>query len=778
MTLTNPMGGLILPDMNNTRVGLGHVAWVVLFVVACASETGVDDESTASSSPSSKPSASRITKTDLAQNIDKKLQFLNDRASAVQGFAEVYAGGKLVGSSVIGKGHLPSNIAELVATGATDAAGNQYGDVAGTHSDGEFEVRYSYIERTFKEAASDRVMKPSGRSYRAMPVAHAGAIVAPAVQAIIDAEPSGGSVGVLLTLAKKFKSRLRGSTSRALSSLRDAAAEQVEWRSSLDARKAEAEASQAPVVNALSALGAGEISGAWGTNAVTAQVPMAALKNLAQIPGVLRIDLDQIGEELSSTQWDGADMKAPGGMNAAIYHDSGYTGQAYAGVSGGRNIRIGFITSNGAFDHPGFRDGPGQGSRAIYYNCSTSPCTLTDLPTDSVSSAHDLKCAGLAAGSVRQGQLGDSNTDAWRTERSGVAEEPTIYFFGHQSWGATIRAIQFAIDNGIDFLQSSYKLGGDTAACNGITPNGVQDLVYEAQLQNILVVQAAGNDGHSGSCNLSGLADAPSTFVVGGLGSGSNTCTSSNYSSCAIYGSSSLGGMDATIDGTTYSGVVSQVAVTAPACPQYYYGDTSPWIVTYGGNTTCGTSYAAPQVAGAAVLLKDYFLTQGFTSIGIEGRPFVLLLAMSDRNGTVSSSLSGFDPLWGGGRFQMRRFDSADHSGVWGWESWSTIVSDGQVSTHSLGTMPSTVGQFKTYGMFFENDTSDMADIDIQVRSTSCTGSILNSDNSRDTKTMVRLGNSAASTTLCNRIEGYHVPSGETRRFHQFAYWSADTSMR
>jgi hypothetical protein len=82
--------------------------------------------------------------------------------------------------------------------------------------------------------------------------------------------------------------------------------------------------------------------------------------------------------------------------------------------------------------------------------------------------------------------------------------------------------------------------------------------------------------------------------------------------------------------------------------------------------------------------------------------------------------------------------------------------------------------------MFFEQDASDIAKIDLRVRDSNCSGSSasLGLDNSDDVKKRVRVGSSAAGKALCARLNAIHMPSGASRRAHVFAYYSGDTSMR
>ncbi len=97
-------------------------------------------------------------------------------------------------------------------------------------------------------------------------------------------------------------------------------------------------------------------------------------------------------------------------------------------------------------------------------------------------------------------------------------------------------------------------------------------------------------------------------------------------------------------------------------------------------------------------------------------------------------------------------------------------------------TVPADVlAQYKVYSMVLEDDNSDMADIDLEVRDDNCSPSsqFIFGDYTMDVKSMVRLsGSVVGGERLCNRLVADHVPSGETRRVHVFGYYSGDTAMR
>jgi hypothetical protein len=756
--------------VRNHRRGLGYAAVLVAVGASVACSQGVADDPGERTEVDGQP---LVGNSPLPAAAAARLGALDTHAGVVQGVVEVRAAnGTVLGTRGVTNVAAPANLDELMETGGVDADGYAYTDVSGAQGDGTYQTRYAYVKRYKPETTRNlpsqpTPIKPAARS--------AGVVVTKSYQKALDDPDKKGEVEIYIRLKGGFTSKLKPSSARALTSLHAAEQDYVARHGAIANRKAEADGLQASVKHALQQLGAHGVGGFWTSNAVSAHIPKSALQAVLAIPGIERVEVDQEAPPASATQWDGDDMKAPGGMNAGIYHDAGYHGQAYANA-GGRHMRVGMYYSDGWFEHPGFEDDSNGPTRASVYDCSVSPCVANQSKSGGPG-AHDLKCGGLAAGSLRQNQIAGM-TDQEELERSGPAEEPEIHFLEGTSSSSAKRAIELAIDLELDFLSGSR---GSPVACDGQGSSDIEDSVMAAQLANIIVVNAAGNEGHSGGCSLVDPVDTPPFFAVGGVGSGSNTCTSSNYSTCAGYSSSSRGGIDATINGSTSPAALSGVAVSAPACPQYYYTSSSPWIHTYSGSTTCGTSYAAPQVAGAAALMKDYFLANSETFITIEGRPFVVMLAMGDRQGESGKVTTGFDPVWGAGRFQMRRFDGSDHAGVWGWESYSSVFSGTGPSEHSLwgsGTESASLNQAKVYMHFFEKDAEDIAKIDLRVRADNCAGASLGLDSSDDVKKMVRMDTSAAGQALCARLNAIHMPAGESRRAHVFAYYSGDTAMR
>jgi len=732
--------------------------------------------------PDSEETDNAVGAAAIDPEIELRLGVLDTHQGVVQGVVEVRTlDGAVVATRTISNSEPPADLAQMMVAGTKDEDGYVFTDVAGGQGDGQLEVRYRYIKRyqvgaDAEEGGADPV--------EAEPVEATDVQLTPDFVALLNEQSGPAHADLYLRLRERFSTQLRPASLSGSASLAGAEEEYEQRHAAIAARKAEADELQSEVKAALEALGADDVSGFWTSNAVSARVPRSSLAAIASIEGLEVVSVDLEGAPQSSTQWDGADMKATGGLNAGLYHDAGYDGQGYSDA-GGLLMKIGFFGTLGYFDHPGFQDTGTLYDRAIVFDCTQSPC-VANQSAASGTFAHDLKCAGLAAGSVRDGQL-SGLTSTQQLERSGVAEEPSMFFLEGTNGTHAKRAIELAIDLELDVIESSQQFGA--AVCQGYGTIDMEESIYEAQLANILVVQSAGNYGFGGACNVVHPGDTPSAFAVRGLGSETNTCTSSNYATCPVWSGTSRGGVDATVNGATQSGAISAVSAMVPACPQYYYIDSSPWIHTYPSGplgTGCGTSYAAPQVAGAAILMKDFFLANDYGFIGIEGRPFAVLLAMTDREfpgpfGAGKTSV-GFHPVWGGGRFQMRKFDSSDHAGVFGWESYSHLfTADNETVEHNLwGSVaePSTLNQLKVYSVFFEKDSLNMAKIDMRVLAGNCAGSSLGLDNSYDVKKMVRTGTAARSQQTCARLQASHLPTGVQRRAHVFAYYSAATSMR
>jgi hypothetical protein len=696
--------------------------------------------------------------------------------TAVVGVAQRVVGGRVVETKVLNS--LPAGV-ELNAAleKGADAQGFTYNEVDGAYTeDGISEVRLKYVERVPVWQRDNRATKPAGPLAPPKPPRPK---LDPALSSMLSTERPDKLVEVYIAIARRYETSLRGASSALeAASLADAERMAAKRRGLIGARKDEAARVQAPILERLKELGAVEVGGGWlGVPGVSATLPLGAIPALAEHPQIARVELEFEGKP--THVWDGADMASSSGLHIGIYDDNGYHGQAYEDNPGGRKMRIGIIDREGFLQtHRGFLDGPNSPTRIVDdYHCTSTSCTSGAQGPQNDKPWHGTFCAAIAAGDITQNQI-SGLTGQQQLERSGVTRESDIYLFSIDNNSSVREAIEKAAELGVDVVSESYAAGGSATPCDGFITGSIQYAIYDAQFLGTIVVAAAGNDGGS-PCNMYGIGEAPSAFTVGSAQDGS----AATWSSRDRESYSQPGGATAVIDGSTRSGALSLVSALAPGCIQYSFSHEDDSTIVSGG---CGTSYATPQIAGAAILVKDWFLDSGYTTILNEGRLFAVLLGMTDRADGVSTyRTSSFNPSWGGGRFQARMLTS-DMGAPAGWESWSGIVSDGQVSDHNMlgsGAEPAGIGQFKVTAVFFEDDFDNdadagLADIDLYVRSDNCAGVGLTGDTSYDVKLMARLGSSASGQALCIRREGFHVPTGESRRLHQFAYYSGGTSMR
>lgn len=141
-----------------------------------------------------------------------------------------------------------------------------------------------------------------------------------------------------------------------------------------------------------------------------------------------------------------------------------------------------------------------------------------------------------------------------------------------------------------------------------------------------------------------------------------------------------------------------------------------------------GTSFAAPLIAGAAVDMRDWWLQHG-ASLGYgtgfindPGFTYVQLLMMGDRqreNG--SRAVTGYDSLFGNGRFRSRIFSTAGMDDPWNVKVSAFYVNHRQTHTfHVWGgqALPVGVDRMVVTMWWPEPNYSNGADITMTVRST------------------------------------------------------------
>jgi Subtilase family len=563
-------------------------------------------------------------------------------------------------------------------------------------------------------------------------------------------------------------------------------AEHLNIDTRISERKAEVEQIQAPTRDYLRQLGVAdsEVGSLWLTGAIATKLEPAKIRELSSFPAIRGIFLDRPTPGSTANTWDGTNLQNGGsdGLNVGLYRDGGYLGD-------GNGLTIGFIGDGFELSHAAFDDWASGPSRWIHaFDCVHAwnlfgywfcPELTTNLTGD-----HETAVASAAAADLLQIQV--PGTLSFRLDRTGVAREADMYAVEGTSIAEATAGLEELLRVGVDVVNISR--GDHDDYCNYDSEvDAWSETAWEAHEAGMLIVVSAGNT-HPSGCSITKWAQAPSVFTVGAV----SDPIDNGYPTADIWidpgngTASAWGGMGAGVRNTsgTYtwrSGVLSAVDAVTPV----RFNHAATIGGTFGGAS--GTSIAAPQVAGSALLIKDAFLTNGGTYLNEPGVLFLTLLSMTDRaNSQTTYRTGGFNNGWGGGRFQLRYFWSgADHplSGAWGHDLWETTIYQGQTLDFPIrgtGAEPADLQQFKVYAMFFEDGWQQVADIDIQVRDQNCgpTSNLLGEDSSYDVKSMVRLnGTAAAGRALCVRVMGYAVPP-EGRRVVLASYFSRDTSMR
>lgn len=545
----------------------------------------------------------------------------------------------------------------------------------------------------------------------------------------------------------------------------------------IEGRQREVARAQRPLVDWLSGKGVSSISSFWIANTIVAKVPASMLSEIEARPEVDELGLDYALSP-ATANWDGENGRLAAGLNAAKYLDNGYTGLGTT-----RRLRIAFLDFFFNATHPIFRDGPGTYSRVVgTFACTNMLCNSdAGLPVPPPGNPHGSICASVAAGDAMDLQI-PGLTFAERVDRSGIAEEAEMLFLTTSGTMLdTIAGLQQAVDSGSDVVSESF--GGRDSQCDGdytVTPNSPWNIaVYNAEQLGVLVVGVTANEGWAlpdGKCDIAAIAEAPSLLVVGGVvdpGSGS-------YASTGFDPQSGEGGVNASLGAFQINRAFSQVGLVAPTT--WFFSAGSGSTFTLGG----GTSVAGPQVAGSAILFKHWAIANGFAAQTAQpGWLYANMLAMGDRAiGPASYAQSGFSPIWGGGRFQLRYYGvPAEDPGAWRWETARYVLGSGSRVDHIVGgygSEPVGLQQFKVYALVLEPDAHDVADVDIQVLDNNCGtyAQVLGADYSYDYKSMVRLGPEAGGRSLCVRLLSQYMPPGETRAVQLVVQYSTATAMR
>ena len=273
-------------------------------------------------------------------------------------------------------------------------------------------------------------------------------------------------------------------------------------------------------------------------------------------------------------------------------------------------------------------------------------------------------------------------------------------------------------------------------------------------------------------------------ITVGGLSSTDSTVA---YDSVGMWGGSSQGGMDIRIGGTVRSQAASLIDLVAPACYTRHYYSTSPGVSSYFADTEtggCGTSYAAPSVAGAAADVVNSMYQLGWTGMTARGLQTYMLMMGSGWNadaGTVYAS--GMNAKSGAGRLHNHFMSSGNLTSPWAWSCHAGTISQGQTIAYPVYAsgyvIPASVTTWKSALTWEEDDLWNAADLDLWVYNTCPSGGgapvSVNADASYDIRARLRQTD-AAGKCLEYRIVGYTVPAGQTRSYTVCDYFQSGSA--
>ena len=474
------------------------------------------------------------------------------------------------------------------------------------------------------------------------------------------------------------------------------------------------------------------------------------------------------------------------------------------------------------------------------WDCSVDPCQFITNYFDDVSfyqwwppagfywleddnARHGTMVSSVIASDFRQGQADDlafgdptyvgtgDHCANWVNASTGMAPGVSVNY-ANAAQGqekAYSRAYAKMRHHLVDVLNLSHSVGTE---CNISSRDPHENELENGYDQGLTIIASAGNREGGNDCRLASPADTPKVLAVTGLDCANAFCIA-NYQNCPLSGwAAATGGMNAKINGITYSRIIAGVDLAAPQSVfnvtwqrDLHAGD-GPWLQTNGvpawpegWNHSCsftnpipvatGTSTAALHVVGLALLLKHWQLFKGNLFFNNPGRLQALVLAMADRwdpDHPAGRRTMGVSRRTGFGRVKLRHLDNPN---FWpaAFQGHSVHLNSGSSSLTSwVWSAPTPPGtNFVKCVLFEAEDMSHkdhISDIYLQVNlrnpdgqgncsaNSTFWGGVV--DSSRDIRHMVALENSVANKCVEYQLHKRHATSvGVT--VHMFCYRSS-----
>lgn len=469
----------------------------------------------------------------------------------------------------------------------------------------------------------------------------------------------------------------------------------------------------APVTAEIRALG-GEVVYACEVGAcMTARLSAAQARAIAARPDVQRMNVPGRMEEMGG--FDGLHMRES-------YQYGQFWGAAFDGENvGDDDITFAIVEQGGyRFTHDAFLDGgPGTSDRIRgMYECGDASCVTKDGWYGDEQRDHATMALGSVLADATDGQVSLNADGAVRV--SGPAREAQGYLYKvSDTPDAAMRAYNHLVQRPYAPALVSFSIG-DTErdpSCTGEDDQSidVDNLLYE---NGVLMFAAAGNSGGAvDDCRVISPGSAAGAFTVGGFGGTTTPSDDCAARAAGISASSSWGGSASVLAEGKGRTIVD---LTGAYCQRFR---------TAAGSDTefvdaCGTSFATPSVAGAAITLIDAHKHLISDAIDDPGLLFAWMLNMGDRRGGSGDLSAQFDPRWGAGRIRMRMPNAAGMDTPYYVYSGWTCVDDGEVYTLPINggnPLSADVDDMKVsiwwYDRRLENGTP-IDDIDLAVRTT------------------------------------------------------------
>lgn len=488
-------------------------------------------------------------------------------------------------------------------------------------------------------------------------------------------------------------------------------------------REAQLAPSQELVLGRAKALGATEMARFWiGGNDVLVMIPASSVRALASLPGVIGLELDEMGGQ-SDAVYTVGDSAA--GMGAHALASAGYDGNSNSKNGAGDELRIALLehdspcndTNYPTSTHPAFADWSGGPSRIkAVWSCAGGDCGVTSDTGD----GHGQVVAGAAIQSTWSGEDPNIVNGQDRIDRTGASRESEIYFYNIGCWYTGVRgALQRAVVDGADIGNMSFSFPSCDA---GFDHSNVNQTLYDATWSGMLLVGSSGNASNSLTdvCEVAWPSYRPEVISVAGLNTGSDATAYANTN--LGIGVSSLGGMPIQ-SRSGGNGTAAGVDLTAPGVIRLLTTGSG-----YSGDVG-GSSVAAPLVAGSAANLRDAFYSLGHGAHTANAYRFLVnMLLMGDGwNGwNFGTAEYGFDTSKpnrrsGYGRTSMWYPHNNSLSGPWAWGTHTFKIVQGQTVTLPVwdaGPESYSIEEWKWALTWYNSDLEYLDDVDISVYNT------------------------------------------------------------